>query len=64
MSKQNAKVSGKHLGATYRRNKSHSKTEQEALDYFLKKFPKERKNNLTPAHTDKQWVFKAKTNFD
>jgi hypothetical protein len=56
--------SGKTVGNVYRRNKNQFETEKSALDSILKKYPKERQNNLVAAHTEKQWVFKAKTDFD
>lgn len=50
--------------AVYRRNKKQFKTEGDALDSILKKHPKERKKNLKTAHSEKQWIFKAKSNLN
>jgi len=64
MSKQNAKT-GKTVGPTYKRLKSIFKNDEAAaLDSILKKYPRERKTNLVAVHTDKLFVWKAKTNFD
>lgn len=63
-SKHHAKV-GKTVGPVYKRLKSIFKNnEDEALQNILKKHRKERKTNLVAAHTDKLFVWKAKTNFD
>lgn len=57
-------ITGMHLGSTYRRNKHQYKTAEIALKAILKKYPKERENNLTASHSEKQWIWKAKTSFD
>ena len=57
-------ISGKQLGPTYKRNKSQFDSEAEALASVLKSKPKERQSNLITAHTEKQYIWKAKTKFD
>ena len=68
-SNQNAKVgksqTGKFLGPTYKRLKGvFQNDEAKALKSILEAYPKERQNNLEPAHTKKTFVWRAKTKFD